>query len=182
MVGNIKTYGTTTTTTKVGDNGTVTTSGNKTEIMLGSSDWYNKLQTGLQNGRDDPLQDAERDPWRAQVHQQQHHPQTFHREHNEGHSKGRSKAKGRGRGRGPKDDETKKKEVHFLNFPEMDRDRHMTFLFHIIERYGFKDMVEMESDKKGDLLPLMYAFGYQFAKSSAIRFKSEEKLKRRCGP
>ena len=57
----------------------------------------------------------------------------------------------------------------------MDRDRHMAFLFDIIERYGFKDMIEMDSDKEGDLLPVMYPFGYQFAKSSAIRFKSEEK-------
>ena len=56
----------------------------------------------------------------------------------------------------------------------MDRARHMAFLIQIIERYGFTDMVEMESDRDGDLLPVMYPFGYQFAKSSAIRFKSEE--------
>ena len=51
----------------------------------------------------------------------------------------------------------------------------MAFLIQIIERYGFMDMVEMESDKDGDLLPVMYPFGYQFAKSSAIRFKIVEK-------
>ena len=56
----------------------------------------------------------------------------------------------------------------------MERARHMAFLIKIIETYGFRDMIELERDNDGDLLPVMYPFGYQFAKSNAIRFKSEE--------
>ena len=135
------------------------------------NDWDNSWQRGWQNGCDDPLQDAGRNPWRAQVHQQQYHPQPQHREQNESRYKVRAKGKGRGKRRAPKDDETKKREVHFLNFPEMERARHMAFLIQIIETYGFRDMIELETDNDGDLLPVMYPFGYQFAKSSAIRFK-----------
>ena len=77
----------------------------------------------------------------------------------------------------PKDDETKKKEVHFLNFLEMDSTSHMSFLVQIVQDYGFVDMIDQERDRDEDMLPIMYPFGYPSAKSSAIRFKTEELAK-----
>ena len=50
----------------------------------------------------------------------------------------------------------------------------MDFLVRIVEDYGFVDMIDQERDRDGDMLPIMYPFGYPSAKSSAIRFKTEE--------
>ena len=133
------------------------------------NEWRSELHRGWQTEEEDPLQDAARDPWHAQNQQYQ----ATYSDSNGGHLKGRPNAKGRGKGRGPKDDETKKKEVHFFNFPEIARERHMAFLFEIVERDGIKHMIEMENDRDGELIPVMYAFGGAYAKSSAIRFNSE---------
>ena len=85
--------------------------------------------------------------------------------------KGNTKGRGKGKRRAPKDDETKKREVHFLNFPDMESTKHMAFLVQLIEDYGFIGTIEQERDRDGDMLPVMYPFGYPTAKSSAIRFK-----------
>ena len=38
-------------------------------------------------------------------------------------------------------------------------------------------MIDQERNKDGDMLLIMYPFGYPFAKSSAIRFKTKELAK-----
>ena len=61
-----------------------------------------------------------------------------------------------------------------MNFPDMESTKHMSFLVQLVEDYGFVGMIDQERGRDGDMLPIMYPFGYPSAKSSAIRFKKEE--------
>ena len=88
------------------------------------------------------------------------------------YTKGRPNRKGRGKGRIPKDDNTKKKEVHFTNFNEMASKKLMGFLCKIVQEYELEDYLEVEEG-----VPVMYTFGKEIAKACVLRCTTEQKAK-----
>ena len=89
--------------------------------------------------------------------------------------KGHLKAnpKGGGNGRAPKEDYIKKKAVLFVNFPEMQKERHITFLYELIDTYKLQRYFEWEPSNDGVMKPVLYPFGRDFAKSFTLLCKSE---------
>ena len=94
---------------------------------------------------------------------------------NDDSSKG--KGKGNSKRRQPKDDDTKKREINFSNFPQMAAHKHMEFMIKMVEDFGLIEDIEKEHDKDGKWLPIMYAFGQVTARSCAIRFKTQDLAK-----
>ena len=48
----------------------------------------------------------------------------------------KGKGKGNSKRRQPKDDDTKKREIHFSNFPQMAAHKHMEFMIKMVEDFG----------------------------------------------
>ena len=56
----------------------------------------------------------------------------------------------------------------------MQQERHITFLYELIETYKLQRYIEWEPRKDGAMKPVLYAFGRDFAKSCTLRFKRED--------
>ena len=72
----------------------------------------------------------------------------------------------------PKNEETKRKEIHFTNFSTVAAHKLMKFMIELVTACGLRDSIEVENG-----LPVMYPFGQTVAKACVIRCISEERAK-----
>ena len=89
----------------------------------------------------------------------------------------KGKCKGSDKRKQPKDDETKRNEIHFTNFLTMASQKLMKFMIDLVNQYGLSDYIEKANDKDGNFLPICYAFGQVTAKACVIRFKTQDLAK-----